>query len=159
MMIHAFPSFLRLIRNTRQHVLLFPILLIVMLIWLMVNSRSFTPSFHFESLLVISGYLALCHGSHVKFDELPWRSYFQSSSVVKLDIHQDVNCYSLFFKTKLVNLILNLFFVDVDDEDYLAERSVNEVYYLWGLAGGDVENELRRNGLLQSRPPICGMPK
>lgn len=45
-----------------------------------------------------------------------------------------------------------------DDEDYLAERSVNEVYYVWGLAGGDVENELRRNGLLQSRPPICGMP-
>ncbi|XP_071848772.1 TBC domain-containing protein kinase-like protein [Apostichopus japonicus] len=44
------------------------------------------------------------------------------------------------------------------EEDYLAERSLKEVYYLWGLAGGDLENELRKHGFLQRSPPICSLP-
>ncbi|XP_058856344.1 TBC domain-containing protein kinase-like protein isoform X4 [Acipenser ruthenus] len=45
-----------------------------------------------------------------------------------------------------------------EEEDYLAERSVDEVYYLWCLAGGDLEKELTNKGIIQSKPPICTLP-
>lgn len=41
------------------------------------------------------------------------------------------------------------------DEEYLSERSVDEVYYLWCLAGGDLEKELASKGIIRSKPPIC----
>ncbi|XP_072022504.1 TBC domain-containing protein kinase-like protein [Amphiura filiformis] len=44
-----------------------------------------------------------------------------------------------------------------EDEDHLAQRSIEEVYYLWGLAGGDLEGELKKKGLLRTHPPICSM--
>ncbi|KAL5477249.1 hypothetical protein EMCRGX_G024018 [Ephydatia muelleri] len=40
----------------------------------------------------------------------------------------------------------------------LAERSLEEVYYLWCLAGGDVEKEMKKHGLIHPKPPICGLP-
>jgi TBC domain-containing protein kinase-like protein len=43
-------------------------------------------------------------------------------------------------------------------DDHLAERRLCEVYYLWSLAGGDVETELRKRGLISSTPPICSLP-
>ncbi|XP_062851369.1 TBC domain-containing protein kinase-like protein [Trichomycterus rosablanca] len=46
----------------------------------------------------------------------------------------------------------------VEEEDYLSERSVDEVYYLWCLAGGDLEKELTNKGIIQSKPPICTLP-
>lgn len=56
-----------------------------------------------------------------------------------------------------------LFCVDVcvldDDEDYLSERAIDEVYHLWCLAGGDLEKELINKGIIQSKPPICTLPK
>ncbi|XP_048855718.1 TBC domain-containing protein kinase-like protein [Brienomyrus brachyistius] len=45
-----------------------------------------------------------------------------------------------------------------DREDYLAERSIDEVYYLWCLAGGDLEKELTNKGIIQSKPPVCTLP-
>ena len=45
-----------------------------------------------------------------------------------------------------------------DDDAVLWCRSVREVYYLWSLAGGDVETELKKGGLVQSQPPICSLP-
>ncbi|KAG9344132.1 hypothetical protein JZ751_012614, partial [Albula glossodonta] len=45
-----------------------------------------------------------------------------------------------------------------DGEDYLAERSIDEVYYLWCLAGGDLEKELTNKGIIQSKPPVCTLP-
>lgn len=47
----------------------------------------------------------------------------------------------------------------VDGEDYLTERSVDEVYHLWCLAGGDLEKELTNKGIIQSKPPVCTLPK
>ncbi|XP_059507508.1 TBC domain-containing protein kinase-like protein isoform X2 [Stegostoma tigrinum] len=41
------------------------------------------------------------------------------------------------------------------DEDYLSERTIDEVYYLWCLAGGDLEKELTIKGIIRSKPPIC----
>uniref|UniRef100_V9KC16 TBC domain-containing protein kinase-like protein n=1 Tax=Callorhinchus milii TaxID=7868 RepID=V9KC16_CALMI len=40
-------------------------------------------------------------------------------------------------------------------EEYLLERSIAEVYYLWCLAGGDLEKELTNKGIIRSKPPIC----
>ena len=45
------------------------------------------------------------------------------------------------------------------DEDFLAERLIQEVYYLWSLAGGDLEMELKRSGVIKLQPPICLLPK
>ncbi len=37
----------------------------------------------------------------------------------------------------------------LQDLDYLSERSVEEVYYLWTLAGGDLEAVLRKAGRIK----------
>ncbi|XP_039615140.1 TBC domain-containing protein kinase-like protein isoform X2 [Polypterus senegalus] len=44
------------------------------------------------------------------------------------------------------------------EEDCLTERSIDEVYYLWCLAGGDLEKELTNKGIIQSKPPVCTLP-
>uniref|UniRef100_A0A8C9FAL1 TBC1 domain containing kinase n=1 Tax=Pavo cristatus TaxID=9049 RepID=A0A8C9FAL1_PAVCR len=45
-----------------------------------------------------------------------------------------------------------------EDNDYLAERSIEEVYYLWCLAGGDLEKELVNKEIIRSKPPVCTLP-
>ena len=37
-------------------------------------------------------------------------------------------------------------------------RTLSEVFYWWRLAGGDLEQELRRCGLIRTQPPITGLP-
>lgn len=44
-------------------------------------------------------------------------------------------------------------------ENYLSERAIDEVYHLWCLAGGDLEKELTNQEIIQSKPPICTLPK
>uniref|UniRef100_A0A671S069 TBC domain-containing protein kinase-like protein n=1 Tax=Sinocyclocheilus anshuiensis TaxID=1608454 RepID=A0A671S069_9TELE len=46
-----------------------------------------------------------------------------------------------------------------DGENYLAERAIDEVHHLWCLAGGDLEKELTNQEIIQSKPPICTLPK
>ncbi|CAG0883097.1 unnamed protein product [Cyprideis torosa] len=41
----------------------------------------------------------------------------------------------------------------------LSERPLGEVFYLWQLAGGDVENELTKMGLVKQKPPILAIPR
>lgn len=50
---------------------------------------------------------------------------------------------------------------DFDDWCYreLAKRSLKERYFLWQLAGGDVYSELKRQGMIKSKPPILTIPK
>ncbi|XP_066429997.1 TBC domain-containing protein kinase-like protein [Eleutherodactylus coqui] len=45
-----------------------------------------------------------------------------------------------------------------DEGEFLAERSIEEVYHLWCLAGGDLEKELISKGIIKSKPPICTLP-
>lgn len=33
------------------------------------------------------------------------------------------------------------------------------LYHLWQLAGGDIQAELKKNGLIKNSPPILSMPK
>jgi TBC domain-containing protein kinase-like protein len=41
----------------------------------------------------------------------------------------------------------------------LLQRSLQELYYLWHLAGGDVQAELRKQGLIRTKAPILSIPK
>lgn len=36
---------------------------------------------------------------------------------------------------------------------------LDELYYLWQLAGGDVQAELKRNGLIKNKPPVLSIPR
>ena len=38
-------------------------------------------------------------------------------------------------------------------------RKMDELYYLWQLAGGDITVELKKQGFIRSRPPILSIPK
>lgn len=40
----------------------------------------------------------------------------------------------------------------------LSERPLQELYYLWRLAGGDLQAELRKQGLIRNKPPILSLP-
>ncbi|KAG8179024.1 hypothetical protein JTE90_011971 [Oedothorax gibbosus] len=46
-----------------------------------------------------------------------------------------------------------------DIGDHLSKRPLQELYYLWQLAGGDLEAELRRQELIKAKPPIVTMSK
>ena len=43
--------------------------------------------------------------------------------------------------------------------NHLSGRSLEEIYHLWQLAGGDVSTELKKQGLIRSKPPILCLPK
>ncbi|XP_063775322.1 TBC domain-containing protein kinase-like protein isoform X2 [Pseudophryne corroboree] len=45
-----------------------------------------------------------------------------------------------------------------EGSDFLSERSIEEVYHLWCLAGGDLEKELISKGIIRSKPPVCTLP-
>ena len=47
---------------------------------------------------------------------------------------------------------------DDGDIDLLSRRHISEIYYLWKLAGGDLEGSLRKAGLLRQQPPITQLP-
>jgi hypothetical protein len=49
--------------------------------------------------------------------------------------------------------------VSVYDPDHLAERGMKEVYYLWRLAGGDLEVALKKAGMAKTQPPVNLLPK
>lgn len=37
--------------------------------------------------------------------------------------------------------------------------TISELYHWWQLAGGDVQLELKKQGLIRSSPPILSLPK
>ncbi|XP_071452434.1 TBC domain-containing protein kinase-like protein [Hetaerina americana] len=43
------------------------------------------------------------------------------------------------------------------EKNLISQRRPQEVYYLWQLAGGDVQSELKKQGLIQSKPPILSI--
>uniref|UniRef100_A0A8C4R862 TBC domain-containing protein kinase-like protein n=1 Tax=Eptatretus burgeri TaxID=7764 RepID=A0A8C4R862_EPTBU len=59
---------------------------------------------------------------------------------------------------RCANLELTTCPESVEDADLLAERSLDEVYHLWGLAGGDLERELVSHGIVCCKPAVCTLP-
>ncbi|KAJ9583280.1 hypothetical protein L9F63_022376, partial [Diploptera punctata] len=66
-------------------------------------------------------------------------------------------------------LLAHPFFQDMQLEDPLLpvsrslkhpllERNLQELYYLWHLAGGDVQAELKKQGLIRTKAPILSIP-
>ncbi|KAK4296947.1 hypothetical protein Pmani_030595 [Petrolisthes manimaculis] len=45
-----------------------------------------------------------------------------------------------------------------EQKDQLSERSMREVYHLWQLAGGNVEQELKKQKLIRTKPAILTLP-
>ncbi|XP_057318808.1 TBC domain-containing protein kinase-like protein [Microplitis mediator] len=47
-----------------------------------------------------------------------------------------------------------------DDDEFIdvVTRKMDDYYYLWQLAGGDMTVELKKQGLIRSRPPILSIP-
>ncbi len=43
--------------------------------------------------------------------------------------------------------------------DHMTERPMGEVYYLWSLAGGELEGELTKSGIIQTCPPVTMLPR
>lgn len=69
-----------------------------------------------------------------------------------------VCCLLIKTNSEITVILFNLLLIDINS-DYLAERSIEEVYYLWCLAGGDLEKELVNKEIIRSKPPICTLPK
>jgi TBC domain-containing protein kinase-like protein len=44
------------------------------------------------------------------------------------------------------------------NEDHLSQRSMEEIYYLWRLAGGELFGALKKEGLVKTKPPIHLLP-
>ncbi|KAK6637359.1 hypothetical protein RUM44_007775 [Polyplax serrata] len=40
----------------------------------------------------------------------------------------------------------------------LSKRQLKEIYHLWQLAGGDVYSELKKQGMIKSKPPTLSLP-
>ena len=83
----------------------------------------------------------MCQQNEYHFFGSPFKSSFRRSPVVETTPHPLVKS------------------PQQEGVECLLERSLEEVYYLWCLAGGDVEKEMRKHGLIHSKPPICGLPR
>jgi len=84
---------------------------------------------------------------------------FSSLSLVKTLVYDEM------FSTRLRCADLELppydsaaMMARLEDLDYLSERSIEEVYYLWTLAGGDLEAVLRKAGKIKAKPPVMSCP-
>ncbi|XP_022084474.1 TBC domain-containing protein kinase-like protein [Acanthaster planci] len=124
------------------------------------------------------------HGTQNKFQELPdsLQSFLRQcltvspdkrpspSELLVSDMFKEYDACKLYPKSSMTmfqypglrseDLQLDKYIETVREEsteDHLELRSLAEVYYLWGLAGGDLEAELRKKGLLRSSPPICNL--
>ena len=56
-------------------------------------------------------------------------------------------------------LLVNDTNIEENAQSKVITRKMDELYYLWQLAGGDITVELKRQGLIRSRPPILSIPK
>ena len=66
------------------------------------------------------------------------------------------------FKLGLVSVVPDLLDYESsteNEETALDVVTIDEIYYLWRLAGGDVLSELRKHGLVVPKPPILALPK
>uniref|UniRef100_A0A8C1DZ48 TBC domain-containing protein kinase-like protein n=1 Tax=Cyprinus carpio carpio TaxID=630221 RepID=A0A8C1DZ48_CYPCA len=69
----------------------------------------------------------------------PWRLFAASPRCAHLQLPEDIS--------------------ELWKGNYLAERAIDEVFHLWCLARGDLEKELTNQEIIQSKPPICTLPK
>ncbi|CAG0915447.1 unnamed protein product [Notodromas monacha] len=49
--------------------------------------------------------------------------------------------------------------LDSNSSKHLLQQSPKEVFFLWQLAGGDLDTEFRKVGLIRTKPPILCLPR
>ncbi|XP_072481135.1 TBC domain-containing protein kinase-like protein isoform X1 [Notamacropus eugenii] len=92
-------------------------------------------------------------------DELLQDKVFSEVSPLYTPFHKPASLFSSSLRCADLTLPEDISQLCKDaDSDYLAERSIEEVYYLWCLAGGDLEKELVNKEIIRSKPPICTLP-
>ncbi|KAL2101697.1 hypothetical protein ACEWY4_003458 [Coilia grayii] len=74
--------------------------------------------------------------------------------------HQPISLFSSGLRSAHLQLPDDITSLCKDEgKDYLSERAIDEVYYLWCLAGGDLEKELINKDIIRSKPSICTLSK
>ncbi|XP_025064582.1 TBC domain-containing protein kinase-like protein isoform X5 [Alligator sinensis] len=92
-------------------------------------------------------------------DELLCDSIFSEVSSFYEPFHKAASLFSSSLRCANLTLPEDISQLCKDEDcDYLAERSIEEVYHLWCLAGGDLEKELVNKEIIRSKPPICTLP-
>nr|CAD7417893.1 unnamed protein product [Timema poppensis] len=69
-------------------------------------------------------------------------------------LFQSIQCSKEKFTAKVYNPVHN----GKLQKPLLSERKLQEIYYLWQLAGGDVQSELKKQGLIRTKAPILSLP-
>ncbi|KAF7277775.1 hypothetical protein GWI33_009196 [Rhynchophorus ferrugineus] len=112
-------------------------------------------------------------------------SLLQVNTSIFEKIAREHNCYEVYLNLpadlkELIELCLNIYpskrlsceelldklyfneFRDIQEQKKMWEPfevfSIQELYYWWQLAGGDVFQELKKQGLIRSSPPILSLP-
>uniref|UniRef100_A0A8C8RNL7 TBC domain-containing protein kinase-like protein n=1 Tax=Pelusios castaneus TaxID=367368 RepID=A0A8C8RNL7_9SAUR len=79
-------------------------------------------------------------------DELLCDNVFKEVASVNPPFHEPASLFSSSLRCANLTLPEDITQLCKDEDcDYLAERSIEEVYYLWCLAGGDLEKELENS--------------
>ncbi|CAL1269718.1 unnamed protein product [Larinioides sclopetarius] len=89
--------------------------------------------------------------------QLLFHSFFEEHELTKKS--RATNVPLLFLSTQLRCNECNGAKFDPVIDDHLSKRPLQELYYLWQLAGGDLEAELRRQELIKAKPPVVTVSK
>uniref|UniRef100_T1J4P7 TBC domain-containing protein kinase-like protein n=1 Tax=Strigamia maritima TaxID=126957 RepID=T1J4P7_STRMM len=81
-------------------------------------------------------------------------SLHQSGLVERGKMHRSF--ISIDFQFKNLNFPIEM--DPLNENEHLEQRSIDEIYYLWRLAGGDLESELKKEGIVKMMPSICSLP-
>jgi TBC domain-containing protein kinase-like protein len=83
-----------------------------------------------------------------------------SSIAQELDSEDSMSIFpSLRLRCKDLQTLPDLADDDADEDQPLDVLAIQETYYLWKLAGGDILGELTKHGLMVTRPPIVSVPR
>lgn len=77
----------------------------------------------------------------------------------KVHIHVNVCTCNFFILLRYQLQAEQSFCLSDYNEDHLSLRAMEEVYYLWQLAGGELFGALKREGLVKTKPPIHLLPQ
>jgi len=93
------------------------------------------------------------------------QSIYQQANVKNYSFyHQDRAIFPAIYRSESLKLPdFNKLLLEMNGDsavfdDHLACRPIEEVFHLWRLAGGDIFTELKRHGLLNTKPPLLTFP-
>lgn len=86
-----------------------------------------------------------------------------TSRIKEYNIEDSLKCEPLSGnKTQRMSLTDDMPLFDyflIESDILLEERTIDEVYYLWCIAGGDAINSFKKAFLVRPEPPVTTLPK